>query len=395
MQRHSTIAQIIALVAIPVLSACTVTVVEDDADMDAAADDDPTGSDSDGGASDTDDTDEPTSESDGGASETDDDTNSNGDEPATDGGGTSEPEQDAGGADAGDASTGTDDETGEDSDGGATEDPQGDAGGDDPTEEGDGGGAVGGTIKTGYIALSQQVLTVLEQQIVSSAAGAGFSVSTYEQAPSEPVDLPCETETSGLCVLQVCETSDGAPTPGPTVTSMAVSAGDISITGLSEPVTLSSDESNNYTPVTAQVAYWEGGEAVVASAPGSDDVPAFELELTAPSAVTLVEPELSLLAATEISRAADLRVAWSEGDEGTLTIVVADSSEEDLSRLVTCTVPVADGEVEIDQALLAGFGDEGAIAISLTANQSAMVEDWNLTLSASSSLGSGAVTFTD
>jgi hypothetical protein len=66
-----------------------------------------------------------------------------------------------------------------------------------------------------------------------------------------------------------------------------------------------------------------------------------------------------------------------------------------VSRLITCTVPVADGEVEIDQALLEGFGNEGAIAISLTESQSATVEDWNLSLSASSSLGSGAVTFTD
>jgi hypothetical protein len=235
MQRHSTIAQIIALVAVPLMSACTVTVVEDDTDdtqMDAAADDEPTGSDSDGGASETDDATETSADPDGGTSGEDDPSAT--DDEAEDGGAPAQPVLDSGSeapADAGDEPTESD-----------ASSPEGDAGDEQPSE-GDGGGAVGGTVKTGYIALSQTSLTVLEQQIITSAAGAGFSVATYEDAPSDPVELPCETETSGLCVLQVCDISDSTSDPGPTVTSTAVSAGDITVSGLSQSMPVDYAES--------------------------------------------------------------------------------------------------------------------------------------------------------
>src|SRR5690606_35714201 len=93
-------------------------------------------------------------------------------------------------------------------------------------------------------------------------------------------------------------------------------------------LTLTAGNDQTYTPVTATERWWEGGETLVVQAPGSDDVPAFELELAAPSAVELTAPELSLLQPASASRTEDFEILWGNGDEGTVSITIADTDSE-------------------------------------------------------------------
>jgi hypothetical protein len=400
MQPKSLFAFALMLAAAPTAFACTVTVNEadDDEEGDAAvnASDDTAdeGSDPDDPSTDPSDTDEPSApEQDGGSVDP-------GTEPTADSGVAPQPTEGDGPGDGGGDPTSPDAEDAATDD--ATDDENTDADGgpdeatDDPTEQGDAAAPVGGTFKTGTISLSQQSLVVLDQEIVTAAAGAGFSIVTQGSAPPAGGNLPCESETVGSCTLQVCDLTDTDNNPDPSPgTIVQVSAGDIGVTGLSQEITLSSDDSGNYAPMTGMVKFWEGGETVTASAAGSDDVPEFSIELVAPSAVSWTSPELSIAAATTISRGSAFEAAWTEGAEGTITVMLSDAASDDVSRSVTCVLAVSEGGVTIDEALLSGFSDEGFMSASVATSATKTVEDWSMTIAASGTIATGQVAFTD
>lgn len=408
MQAKSLFVFAILLAASPSMFACTVTDGADeetDDTVDAGDSDDADDSSSDDTTDEGDDT---ADEGDDTADEGDDtaDEGDDTDETATsdEDGGTEQPEADSG-------SDVTEPEEGDggavDSDGGDEPTEEGDGGSDETTEEGDGGGEEpegdaeapsGNTFKSGTIGLTQMSIKVLDAEIVTSGANAGFSITTYDGPLPNQAALPCEVTTEGSCSLSVCDFSGQEPAPEqPSSTTKAVSAGDVTITGLSEEVVLSSDDMGSYTPASAMARYWEGGETVVASAPGSDEVPAFSVELTAPSAVSLTAPELDPLGSPlSVSRAEPFEVAWTDGADGTITVMLTDAAnDEELSRMITCIVPTSEGGVTIHDSLLADFGDEGAISASISATGNTTVEDWSLSISASATLAAGSVEFTD
>lgn len=410
MQAKSLFVFAILLVASPSMYACTVTDGADESDdnadsgvSDESADDNSSDDTTDEGDDTADEGDDTTTEGDDTADEGDD-TADESDETATtdEDGGTDAPEGDGGDV--------TEPEEGDggavDSDGGDETTEEGDGGSDETTEEGDGGGEEpegdaaapsGDTIKSGSVGLSQLIFSVLDVETVSANANAGFSITTYDGPFPDQAALPCVVTTEGSCSLSVCDFSDQEPAPeGPGSTSKAVSAGDVTITGLSEEVVLSSDDNGSYTAASGTSRYWEGGETVVVSAPGSDDVPEFSIELTAPSDVSITDPEITLGVPVGVSRAEPFEVAWSEGDDGTISVSLIDGANDaELTRMITCTVPASAGGVTVDESLLEGFSDDGAISVSISAAAAATVEDWSLSVSASGTLASGTVAFTD
>lgn len=366
------------LLIAPAALACTVTVGDDDEESDEVTETDDATDEGDAGSSDETESDDG-SETDDAGPETDD--------PAEADAGTDEVEPDEdGGATSDDAGADDEDPTdpGEgDDDAGA---PEGDGGGDAPS---------GDTVKSGVIALSQQSLSVLDQVVTSTTAFASFSIFTPGSSSADPDALPCEVETVGSCTLSVCDTSDVSQDPPASGTSMQVSAGDVTIDGLAQELVLSSEASGNYTPVTGMTALWEGGETVTASAPGSADVPEFSLEVSAPSDVSLTAPELDLLTPLAVSRSADLEFTWSEGEDGTVTVMISESMGDDVSRSISCSVAATEGSVSVDASLLEDFTGQGALSAVITAAGQTTVDDWAISISASSSLASGLVEFGD
>lgn len=384
MQTKSLLAMTLLLVGTQHLTACTIVTASDDADEgDAATSNDDTTSDET-----TDKGDSGESEVDGGVTTSDDDTTS--DNHTAD-------DTDATNSEDGGTETSTDDTNGED-DSDASEGDAGDETTTDPNQ-GDDAGSVGGNVyKNGSVNLQQSVTTVSSVSIVTSSASASFGISTFGSTGEQPlVDLPCETKTVGACTLSECEFGDDSePQPeDPEYSFEQVSAGSIKITGTTADLTLTAGNDKTYTPVTATERWWEGGETLVVQAPGSDDVPAFELELAAPSAVELTAPELSLLQPVSASRAEDFEILWDNGAEGTVSITIADADSEPVARSISCTVDADSGGITVDASLLENFSDEALVSVTVGNTTTKTVEGWALAFTASSSAGSGMVEFED
>lgn len=107
----------------------------------------------------------------------------------------------------------------------------------------------------------------------------------------------------------------------------AASAGAITISGASQPITLMPSVDKTYQTMNAPKPLFTGGELVTFAAAGAD-VPAFSKSLTMPSQIMITsptKPSSSMI----INRAQDFTVLWSGGGTGILEIgLVTTSSEE-------------------------------------------------------------------
>jgi hypothetical protein len=359
------------------LTACTVVDETNDTDttgeQDAAPSDDDT---TNGGKSD--------------AGNDDDTTN----EPGTtdaDASGESNDTSAAGDAGAGDSTDDTDDTDDTDS----TDDDEtsdGDGGAPDTTDpdEPDDGDQVH---KSGTVTLTQTVLSLEGLEIVTSSASAGFSVVTFNNSDEDPTAGACESTTVGSCVLTVCETGDDSDSDeDPDYSLVYSSAGAVEITGLDEDVTLV-DNNGTYESKIALARWWSGGEELVASAPGSADVPKFSVNLVAPSSVTVTSPELGT-DELSVSRSADLEVTWSDGENGTVSVSVI-GGDDSLSRMIACSAPASADGIVVDASLLSDFPAEAVASVSITQSSTKTVDDWSLLFSAAQTVATGALAFED
>lgn len=365
MHTKSLIALTLFLVGAPSLTACTIVTASDGDDAGAGGGDD-TKDDttSKGGTSD---------QNDGGANsdKTDDTAN----------------DEDGGASDASDQTTASDD----DSDGGDRT-AEGDAGEEttNPPEE-DGG--MDGVFKGGSVSLMQMSLSVGGTEITTATASAGFGITAFDGSNGSPdVDTPCETTTVGKCTLMECEAIGDAGAGQGQSTYTKASAGNVKITGLSADVELV-DNSGTYAAVSGTSRWWNGGEKLVASAPGGDEVPKFSLELEAPALITMTSPSVELGEAVSMSRSTDFEVAWEDGEEGDVTLYVIDA--DDANRSISCTVPADAGGVVIDESLLSDFSDEGALTVTLSSATSKVVDGWTLSFSAGVPVVSAEIAFED
>lgn len=391
MHTKSLFAMTLLLVGSQSLSACTI--------VDAS--DDPAEGEHDAATANEDTTEDETS-NDTAATENDASAQSSNDTDEADDADETSTNEDAGTTDSSDDTTHSE---GEEDGGSEGEAPEGDGGDTDTTDsEGEDTSPDEGTVyKNGSIGITQSILGAAGFEIVSASATASFAISTFEATPTQPVvELPCETTTVGDCTLRVCEL-DGDSEPEPEVdsgySSESVSAGSVKITGVTEDITLTANSDGEYTSAQAQGSRWfSGGETFIASAPGSDAVPAFSIELTAPSALTVTAPELSLTTPVNASRSADFEVVWSDADEGNIALSMTDASETDVDatvRQITCSVPASAGSVVIDASLLSGFGDSAMVNATIADSVTMTVEDWSLAFSVSSTAASGLVELED
>src|SRR5690606_27257057 len=110
---------------------------------------------------------------------------------------------------------------------------------------------------------------------------------------------------------------------------------------------------------------------------------------TAPSAVTLTAPVLDLATPLAVSTSADLELSWSEGEDGNVTLTLSETTDDDVSLGIYCSVPVSDGGLTVDATLLAGFAGPGALAVAVAGTGHTSVGDWTISLSASATLAAG------
>lgn len=156
--------------------------------------------------------------------------------------------------------------------------------------------------------------TVFDQRAATLYLGTnsgGVEDTTYVNATFRLVPLPddprCGQRSAGAWDLTICTSAGAAPVdPHPRAFPHA---GEIRVTGGLGDVSLRPQPSGQYSPFYEQGTEFPGPRAVRVRAPGTRDVPAFDLTFAVPPTVIVTspgaEPELV------VDRGRDLVVTWA------------------------------------------------------------------------------------
>ena len=206
-------------------------------------------------------------------------------------------------------------------------------GDDDSGSGGDGGAGDGGVpANNGF------VLVTAYNAMANGVSTTGGSVSaTFSLQSSTPL---CTDMTIGPCYLYMC------PTTVPPV--MYASGGVVTVTGLTQAVSLAPDGSKMYAPFTTQQSLMTGGENLTIRGAGAD-APAFMLTVKAPNRVSITTPAKPAASGITIDRSVDFPVAWTGGGTGEVGIVIGSNQGYSMQ----CTYPAAAGTGTIPKAALA------------------------------------------
>lgn len=167
----------------------------------------------------------------------------------------------------------------------------------------------------------------------------------------------CTTmQTIGPCAVRNCST---APPQG------AQSAGAITITGATKPLSLVPGTDKVYAQQTSTTSLFTGGETIMFVAAGGD-VPAFTVSLATPTKATITAPTKpaagSLLA---INRGQDYSVSWTGGGGGQVQVFLSGAGGQ---PSLFCKFAASAGSGKVPTAALmtmsAGMGSFAMAAIS-------------------------------
>ena len=182
----------------------------------------------------------------------------------------------------------------------------------------------------------------------------------------------CTTlQTIGPCKVQQCTT---------TTQSGAQSAGVITITGATKPLSLVPGTDKVYAQQTSTTSLFNGGEMITFTAPGAD-VPAFTVAVTTPTKATITSPAKpaagSLLA---VNRAQDFSVSWSGGGTGNVQVYLSGTTG---SPSLFCRFAASAGTGKVPAAAIAMMtGTTGAFAMASIGLAEATAGDWGIEASA-------------
>lgn len=204
-------------------------------------------------------------------------------------------------------------------------------------------------------ALALQGGLLLIQVETSQVQNASISASI----DTVPAPSPAPLQVEGACQLL----PEGSAAPGATIPSL--DAGLITVTGLSQPVTL--------TPTTVGETYVRYGSGlpestasllspqspvVTATAAGGASVPAFTVEVTVPKQVNVTSP------AEKVGASDDLAVKWT-ADTATfmrvdLFVYDSEKSAQASGPIIACAVDGDPGTLAVPKALLSKLPDLGS-----------------------------------
>ncbi len=182
----------------------------------------------------------------------------------------------------------------------------------------------------------------------------------------------CTTmQTIGPCKVQQCVS---------TQPQGAQSAGTITITGATKPLSLVPGTDKVYVQQTSMTSLFNGGEMITFAAAGAD-VPAFSVTLTTPTKATITAPAKpaagSFLA---INRAQDFSVSWTGGGSGRVQVFLSGAGG---SPSLFCKFDASAGSGKVPAAALATMtGAMGSFAMASVAETEKSVGDWGIGASA-------------
>ncbi|HTL35584.1 MAG TPA: hypothetical protein VL326_20790 [Kofleriaceae bacterium] len=229
---------------------------------------------------------------------------------------------------------------------------------------GDDGGSVAGPDapgppNTGAVSLSSYK-TMQTTQVMGNIVNASF---LFRPAPAT-----CTSQQIGPCILSQCTVLPGQP--------MYVNAGTVTVTGLSQTLTLTpSSITNMYQPDNSANAF-VGGETVNITGMGAT-APAFTLSLTAPSLASITVPaKPSGTNPLAIDRSHDLAVAWTGGGASDIDFVFGSTSG---GPSLNCAFAATAGSGTIPTAALAMLpAGSGSFSASTEVFKSVDVGEWRM-----------------
>jgi hypothetical protein len=179
------------------------------------------------------------------------------------------------------------------------------------------------------------------------------------------------TTTVGACAVTVYTTL--ATTNSPPVDE---SAGMITVTGGSQPVSLVPDATGKYTSANGGIDLFTGGEMITVTAAGAT-VPAFTATLVAPAPINLTAPAQPTSGPLLVDRTKDLVFTWMNGGVGTVMVSLAGTGGP---ASMSCTFPSAAGTGTIPQAALATLppSSKGPFGIGATSAQLIDTGGWKI-----------------
>jgi hypothetical protein len=193
-------------------------------------------------------------------------------------------------------------------------------------------------------------------------------------------------QTIGACEIAQCLTASPP----------LVSAGTVTITGASQPITLTPDAMGQYAPMMVPTPLFTGGEMVTFSGTGAT-APAFSKAIKTPSKVTITQPAKPAPYLV-VDRTRDFTVTWTGGGAGKVQVALNSSTAD---RRLFCRFDASAGSGKLPTAALAMFaaGDGGYAMAAVTIDE-AVVGDWGIEVSAyfnavwpDNSIVSGPTTF--
>lgn len=190
---------------------------------------------------------------------------------------------------------------------------------------------------------------------------------------------PCTSTPEGACNILVCGTDGSGGAGGMPEPPTPPHAGDVTISVGGTTLTLTPDADGAYTAGVGTGSLLMGGETITVAAAG-DTVPAFTGDVTAPSVVTVTEPDFDMMGAVTIDRAADLNVVWTDGATGDVFVVV--SATGPMYTQVGCTFPASAGAGTVPAATLSALpsSPNGIFAVSANGSAEVTAGDFDVSL---------------
>ena len=209
----------------------------------------------------------------------------------------------------------------------------------------------------------------------------------------------CTTKTVGACSVATCDFSNagGGGAAGAGGAPAAKNAGDITIKGGVEDVTLSPDASTGL--YAAQIgngkAYFKDGDTLSFSAVGAE-IPAFSGTVDAPGAITLSAPMFPAPGTMySLDTTADLDFTWT-GGTGAKVLVNFTSASATKDVIISCTFDGASGTGKVPSSGGLDQLDKDATSISYSVSESAAVTvqagDYSVALNAGAPVTTGTAT---
>lgn len=279
------------------------------------------------------------------------------------------------GGSGGSSSSGDGGATSSTGDGGSTT-STGDGG---STGAGDGGGgAAAEPTRLGTLGVGRGTYGALPPDELWTSA---YLFASFAAEPAS-TESPCEVTTVGSCSVTDC------PADSPAEPSPFVSAGAITVEGLTSPVTALPTEAGEYwvdvegDRTSADEPFASGASVRVAAA--GDVVPAFDVELPAPARlnVTSPVPDDDLV----VTRDEELLLTWEHGPgEGGVSVILQveepESPDEGVRTIsVQCNADVVDGAVALPADVLASLPatEEAYLFVIAREETEVVAGDWRV-----------------